>query len=99
MNKIIYCNIISSFLPCIGPAESFHLVPPAALDEPLPEELHQLLLLPTLYQLDVDDFSEGKLLLRILLPIRGRRPINRRPPATKASNSTKKKEHRWIFHT
>jgi hypothetical protein len=48
--------------------------------------------------LDVDDFSEGKLLLRILLPIRGRRPINRRPPATKASNSTKK-EHRWIFHT
>ena len=33
------------------PAESLHVILPAALDEPLPEKLHQPLLLATLYQL------------------------------------------------
>lgn len=34
------------------PAESLHVIPPAALDEPLPEQLHQPLLLAALHQLE-----------------------------------------------
>jgi hypothetical protein len=43
--------MIFEFALEIKPAECLHLIHPAALDEPLAEELRQLLLLSTLYKL------------------------------------------------
>jgi len=79
-NKVIHRDISTTFLSSKSPALSLEFISPATFNESFPQQLFQSFFLPAFNQLHVNNLLQSRLLVPVVIGIRRRRPINRRPP-------------------